>query len=109
MSRVTEQSAVVASPRQVSSDLGGEAVILHLESGVYYGLNEVGAAIWALLREPKGVVEIQESIQAEFAVDAERCQKDVIAILRQFEADGLIEVLDGGDGRNGASPHAANR
>jgi len=110
MSRVTQQSAVVASSRQVSSDLGGEAVILHLESGVYYGLNEVGAAIWALLREPKAVGEIEQAILTEFDVDAERCQKDVIALLRQFEADGLIEVLDGGDGRNDAPmPHAAHR
>lgn len=101
MSRVTQQSTVVASVRQVSSDLGGEAVILQLESGVYYGLNAVGAAIWALLREPRMVEEIQEAILAEFAVDAERCQNDVIALLRQFEAEGLIEVLDAGrDGRD---------
>ena len=96
MSRVTPKSTVVASERQVSSDLGGEAVILHLESGVYHGLNAVGAAIWGLLREPREVEEIQEVILAEFAVDAERCQRDVIALLRQFEAAGLIEVLDAG-------------
>ena len=103
MSRVTPQSTVVASVRQVSSDLGNEAVILQLESGVYYGLNEVGAAIWALLREPRAAGEIQEAILAEFAVDADRCHKDVIAILRQFEAEGLIEVLDSGrDGRDDA-------
>ena len=94
MSRVTQQSTVVASERQVSSDLGGEAVILHLESGVYHGLNAVGAAIWALLREPRKVEEIQEAILAEFAVDAERCQRDILALLRAFEAEGLIEVVD---------------
>ncbi|HZI26965.1 MAG TPA: PqqD family peptide modification chaperone [Gemmatimonadaceae bacterium] len=103
MSRVTQQSTVVASERQVSSDLGGEAVILQLESGVYHGLNAVGAAIWALLREPRTVEEIQESILAEFAVDAERCQRDVLALLRELEAAGLIEVLDAGrDKRNDA-------
>jgi hypothetical protein len=96
MSRVTQQSTVVASERQVSSDLGGEAVILQLESGVYHGLNEVGAAIWALLREPRTVEEIQEAILAEFAVDAERCQRDVLSLLRGLEAEGLIEVLDAG-------------
>src|SRR5687767_14411248 len=98
MSRVTQHSTVVASERQVSSDLGGEAVILHLESGVYHGLNAVGAAVWGLLREPRAVEEIQEAILAEFAVDAERCQRDLIALLRQFEAEGLIEVLDAGRG-----------
>ncbi len=94
MSRVTLHSTVVASERQVSSDLGGEAVILQLESGVYHGLNEVGAAIWALIREPKTVEEIQKAILAEFAVDAERCQRDVLKLLRQLEAEGLIEVLN---------------
>lgn len=111
MSRVTEHSTVVASVRQVSSDLGGEAVILQLESGVYYGVNAVGAAIWALVREPRTVNEIQEAILAEFAVDAERCLKDVMAILRQFETEGLIEVLDAGrNGRDDArSLDAADR
>jgi hypothetical protein len=94
MSPVTQQSTVVATDRQVSSDLGGEAVILQLESGVYFGLNEVGAAIWALIREPRAVKEIEDAILAEFAVDAERCQQDVVAILQEFQAEGLIDVLD---------------
>jgi hypothetical protein len=71
-------------------------VILQLESGMYHGLNAVGAAIWALLREPRSVEEIQQAILAEFAVDAERCQRDVMALLSKLEAEGLIEVLDGG-------------
>jgi hypothetical protein len=96
MSRVTLQSTVVASKHQVSSDLGDETVILQLESGMYHGLNAVGAAIWALLREPRSVEEIQQAILAEFAVDAERCQRDVMALLSKLEAEGLIEVLDGG-------------
>lgn len=111
MSRVTQQSTVVASERQVSSDLGGEAVILQLDSGVYHGLNAVGAAIWALLREPRRVEEIQQAILAEFAVDAERCQKDVLALLREFEAEGLMNVLDADrDERDDArTPNAETR
>lgn len=111
MSRVTQQSIVVASERQVSSDLGGEAVILQLESGVYFGVNAVGAAVWALLREPRSVEEIQEAILKEFAVDAERCQREVLALLRELEAEGLIEVLAArNDGRdNGGTLNAADR
>lgn len=36
-------SIVAVTPEQVSSELSGEAVILSLKDGVYYGLNEVGA------------------------------------------------------------------
>jgi len=43
---VSGYSSVVATKTKVSSDLGGEAVILDLKSGVYYGLNDVGTRIW---------------------------------------------------------------
>jgi len=94
MSHVTGRSVVVASEQQVSSDLCGEAVILHLTSGVYYGLNAVGASVWALLREARTVRELEEAIQVEYAVDAERCRNDLMALLRELEAEDLIEVRE---------------
>lgn len=45
-------SRVVAGRAQVSCDLGGEAAILHLTTGTYYGLDPVGARIWTLLEQP---------------------------------------------------------
>ena len=50
---ILESSVVVASPDQISSDLGDEAVILNLKSGVYHGLNEVGAKVWAFIQQAK--------------------------------------------------------
>jgi len=35
----------------VFRDLAGEAVILNLASGIYFGLNEVGTRMWNLLAE----------------------------------------------------------
>jgi hypothetical protein len=35
----------------VSRDLEGEAVILNLESGTYFGPDKVGTQIWTLLQE----------------------------------------------------------
>ena len=37
--------ATINSENVVSRELEGEAVILNLESGVYFGLNEVGTRI----------------------------------------------------------------
>src|SRR5205823_758693 len=41
VSAITISSVVVAAPDQVSSDLAGEAVVLSLQSGRYYGLARV--------------------------------------------------------------------
>jgi hypothetical protein len=85
-------SIVVAAKEQVSSDLAGEAVILDFKSGVYYGLNEVGASIWNLIQEPKTVSEIRDAIVAEYEIEPEVCDRDLKVLLQQLEASGLIEV-----------------
>jgi hypothetical protein len=92
---ISTESIVVASKNQVSSDLAEEAVILDLESGTYYGLDAVGFRIWDLVQEPRTVATIVNAIVAEYDVDRERCERDVLALLDRLAATGLIEVKGG--------------
>ncbi|MFB2895109.1 lasso peptide biosynthesis PqqD family chaperone [Aerosakkonemataceae cyanobacterium BLCC-F50] len=89
---ISSNSVVVTASDQISSDLSGEAVILNLKSGVYYGLNSVGAWIWNLIRKPKTVSEIRATILAEYEVESEQCNRDLLVLLQQLKAEGLIEV-----------------
>ena len=44
------ENLATAVPKDVLfQDLGEEVVLLEVESGQYYGLNEVGARMWSLL------------------------------------------------------------
>ena len=79
---------------QVSSDLGGEVAILDLDSGLYYGLDEVGARVWELIRKPRVVEEIVGVILDEYDVGAEEGRGDVLALLRELADKGLVEVRD---------------
>jgi hypothetical protein len=89
---LTKSSIVVAAEHQTSAEVDGESVILDLEEGVYYGLNPVGARIWAEIQEPASVEEIAAAITAEYDVDTEQCLEDVLALLRNLEENDLIEV-----------------
>jgi len=91
---VSRNSTVVATMDQVSSDLQGEVAILDLKAGVYYGLDEVGARIWNLLREPKTVSEIRDELLQEYDVEADRCERDLLALLQRLADEGLVEVED---------------
>jgi hypothetical protein len=88
-------SIVEATNDQVSSDVGGETILLSMQSAMYYGLDSVGARIWELLREPVRVSEIRDVIAREYDVEIERCESDVLAFLEELAAKGLIEVSDG--------------
>lgn len=77
---------------QISSNLADEAVILNLESGIYYGLNEVGARVWQLLQTPQSFSAIKERLLAEYEVDTETCEQDLVAILQDLQDAKLIEI-----------------
>lgn len=89
---ILESSVVAVSTEQISSDLGGEAVILNLKSGVYFGLNEVGVTVWNLIQEPHTVSEIKETLLEEYEVEIEHCQSDLMTLLVKLFAAGLIVI-----------------
>jgi hypothetical protein len=93
--RFTLDSCVVVSDEQVSTALGDETVILGMEDGVYYGLDAVGARVWALLAAPRRVSELVETITREFDVTAEQCGRDVLALLEELFERRLIREASG--------------
>jgi hypothetical protein len=89
---LTLGAKVVASKNQVSTQLGGEAVILGVDVGEYFGLNEVGARVWQLIQEPTAVQAICAAILDEYDVTEEECQRDVLELLSDLADKGLIDV-----------------
>jgi hypothetical protein len=86
-------SVVVASRDQVFCDVGAEAVILHLQSGIYYGLNAVGTRIWRCLQQPCTVSEIRSVLLQHYEVNSEECSCDLLQLLDQLSEVRLIDVL----------------
>ncbi|MDJ0795942.1 MAG: PqqD family peptide modification chaperone [Calothrix sp. MO_167.B12] len=91
---VTIESRVVVAKEQLSSELNGETIILNLKSGVYFGLNPVGASIWNLIQSPKTVNEIRDAILVKYPVEPEKCESDLLALLQELHTEELIEVRD---------------
>lgn len=92
---ISEISSVVAVEAQVSCELDSEVVILDLEGGIYYGLNSVGAHIWRLIQEPATVSAVCEALLQAYDVEPERCLAEVLALLDDLLAHGLIELRNG--------------
>jgi hypothetical protein len=90
--KISESSIVEANQEQISSDLGGEAVILNLKTGIYHGLNEVGALIWTLIQKPKAVRDIKQILLQEYEVEHQECDRDLKTLLEALLAAGLIDV-----------------
>jgi hypothetical protein len=85
----------VADDDVLTTEFGDEIVILHLRDGVYYGLEDVGARIWQLLRTPVSLPAIRDAIVAEFDVDPARCEQDVRSLIAKLTERGLVQMQGG--------------
>lgn len=75
-------------------ELDGEAVLLDLHSGKYFGLDPVGARIWRLLAENGSIALAYQTLLEEYDVDADRLQHDLLALVDRLASRGLIQPDD---------------
>lgn len=92
---VTNRPRFAVIKEHLYSDLQGEAVILSMKNGKYYGVNGVGRSIWKSLLEPLCLDEICGLVMREYEVDDEMCRREVLLFLQRMLAEGLIEIRDG--------------
>ena len=81
-------------PDVVHRDLEGEAVLLNLKTGVYFGLNATGTRIWHLLRERERLAGVRDAIVDEYEVDVTTCTADLLRFVGGLAAQGLIRLTD---------------
>lgn len=70
------------------------AVLVNPAQHDYFGVNRVGARIWALLEQPRRVSEIVSTLLREFAVDEAVCRRETEAFLTQLLARKMIARQD---------------
>jgi hypothetical protein len=81
---------VTRNPATAWRVIGGEAVVLALDSKVLRGLNAVGSRIWELIDGRRSTEQIAAQLVSEFEVDAARAREEVEAFVKVLLAKGLL-------------------
>jgi coenzyme PQQ synthesis protein D (PqqD) len=84
------------NPSVIYRELAGEVVLLNLQSGVYYGLDEVGSRVWQLLTQSRGVDDVCATLLDEYDVSAEALRADVERLVGELSEKGLV-IVESGD------------
>ncbi len=86
-------AAKVAVPQQVVfRDLDGEAVILELESGRYYGLDAVGTQMWHRLQQHGEVRAAYQGLLQEYQVSEDELRRDLLEFVDRLASMKLLEL-----------------
>ena len=73
-------------------DLHGEGILLHLETGQYFGLDEVAHRMWQLLVEHGDLGLVQAALASEYDVEPETLAADLDRVVGELTERKLVEV-----------------
>ena len=89
---LSDDTRIRARDDVLSRVLDGEAVLLDLDSGTYFGLDEVGSEIWALIAEGATVRVICDKVLELYDVDEATARSDLEDLVSQLQSRGLVDV-----------------
>lgn len=70
----------------------GEAVLLNVRTGAYFGLNKVGTLIWQSYGEGKSLDEAVAAVCARYNVASDRANQDVRTLTEKLLAKDLLQA-----------------
>lgn len=80
----------------LEAEVDGEIVGLHVEKGTCYGFNATATRVWGLIETPRTLGELRDTLLEEYDVAPEVCAAELSDLLKELEADGLVELRAGG-------------
>jgi len=89
---ITLDATVTVTPEVVFKELRGEAVLLDMASGIYFGLDETSTRLWQLLVSHGSLRNAFDLMLAEFDVDPDRLQRDLIDFVAELTRRRLVSV-----------------
>jgi hypothetical protein len=75
-----------------AQEVDGEMVLLDMNSESYFGLDEVGTAIWQAIEEKRVLKDVLERLLEVYDVEEKVLKKDLFAFLEKLQESGLVEV-----------------
>jgi hypothetical protein len=92
MMDVNDQTVLRRSDRTTFEVAGDEAIVIDLDSGTYFSLNEVGTVFWRRLDGRQTLRQHAEAIASDYDVDVSVVVADLAELAARLRSDRLVDV-----------------
>jgi pyrroloquinoline quinone biosynthesis protein D len=91
MKTISLSSRPRRNERILQQEAAGTVVLLSLDEGQYYCLDEIGGRVWALCDGEHGVDKIAAALAEEYDAPPAIIQQDVLELLADLVKENLVE------------------
>jgi hypothetical protein len=87
-------TSVLKHSKQVTfQSVEGEAILIHIPSGKYFSLNQVGTKFWEMCDGSKSIEDHAQMLAQEYNVDKKITLADLLELSHKLLEKGLVEVV----------------
>ena len=83
------------NPEIINSKIDDEVVMMSIEDGKYYGLDNTGSQIWNILESPQTISHIITQLMDSFDVSEDQCLKDCIPFIEDMLDKNILLLKNG--------------
>ena len=87
---VATGAAARVHPSIAAESYGREMLLVHLENGNAFTLNETARRMWELVADGCSAREVAERLAGQFETSRERLEADAAELIRQLEAEAIL-------------------
>ena len=89
---IKDETVIVRKAGMDTTDLDGEKVMMDLDKGEYFMINEVGGRIWDIIQQPISFKAIINILLNEYDIEENICRESVITFIERLEEMELANM-----------------
>ncbi len=85
-------SFITRSDSILFTELVDEVVMMDIQNGCYYGLEEPASRLWELMVERISVRQLCERLHSEYEVEMPQCEQEVLEFVADLSSRSMVEI-----------------
>jgi hypothetical protein len=90
--KIVDGTTISRSPAVIAAEVGGEIVMMSIEQGRYFGLDDIGSDIWKRIELPCSFATLIDGLAADYEADRATIAADVQALLDRMAEQDVVRL-----------------
>ena len=91
-SPIADSTMISRSPSVLTAEVDGEVVMMSIEQGQYFGLDDIGSDIWKRIEPPCSFATLIDGLTADYDADRATILADVHSLLLRMAEQDVVRL-----------------
>jgi hypothetical protein len=89
---IEDATVISRSPSVLTAEVDGEVVMMSIQHGRYFGLDDIGSDIWRRIEPPCSFAELIDRLAADYDADRATIAADVHGLLGRMAEQDVVRL-----------------